>query len=305
MVLSESRLISIGDLPPAPAGRSGWPWEDEVSDETPGPSDFLLPTISVITPSFNQGRYLEQTIRSVLLQRYPNLEYIVIDGGSTDESVEIMQKYARWISFKVSEKDRGQSHAINKGFAKAGGKIMCWLNSDDYYPPGTLLTAGRLLADGSGNFALAGHCLKVYQDGSSVLLEGRYEGHRRLFEFWKGYQMHQPAIFWRREAFEKSGGLDEKLHLIMDFDLWARISRHCDFVNVDRVLACCNYHDEAKTGDDYRRYHADLRKHATSYWGSILDPEFWRLWYSMTDHFTIQPGIKRLKSVLRKLLKGK
>jgi glycosyltransferase involved in cell wall biosynthesis len=289
------------DLPTVRNSPLAWPWVDASPAEADHQrSEFDWPKISVITPSYNQAGFLEQTIRSVLLQRYPKLEYIVIDGQSSDGSVEIIRRYEPWLSYWVSESDRGQSHAINKGFAKATGDVICWLNSDDYYPPGTLQTVGRLLAGHTGNYAVAGHCLKIYDDGRPpVILEGKYESRRRLFQFWMGYQMHQPAIFWRREVFEKIGELNESLHQIMDFDYWARISAHFDFVNVDRVLACANYHSTAKTGDGYEQYHRDLKKNARRYWGSMLSPEFWRLQASMTNHFTIQPLRNRLRNFLK------
>lgn len=294
-------VTTARDLPPAPAGVEGWPWLKDEPDCAFEPSDVSgLPKISVITPSYNQVRFIERTIRSVLLQQYPSLEYIIIDGGSTDGSVEVIRRYEPRLSYWVSEPDRGQSHAINKGFEKATGRVLCWLNSDDYYLPDTLLTVGRILADGTGNYALASHCLKIYEDGRpAVKLEGRYENRRRLFQFWKGYQMHQPAIFWRREVFEKVGCLSEELNLIMDFDYWARISRYFDFVNVDRVLACCNYHAEAKTGDGYARYHRDLKRYASRYWGSKLTAEFWRLRLSMLSHFNIQPLKNRALQLIR------
>lgn len=244
-----------------------------------------LPKISVVTPSFNQGKFIERTIRSVLMQQYPSLEYIVIDGGSTDNTVEILQKYESDLAFWVSEPDRGQSHAINKGFARATGQVLCWLNSDDFYLPNTLMTVGKMLADGTGHHAIAGHCLKVYEDGTApVLLEGKFDNRRRMLEFWKGYQMHQPAIFWRREVFEKVGWLNEELHLIMDFDYWARIAEHFNFIPVNQILACCCYHTEAKTGDNYQAYYQDLRKYRYHYWGSILSTQFWPLCFSGLKH---------------------
>ncbi len=284
------------DLPAPPEGKTGWPW-DEI--ESPSPDQSRPPKISVITPSYNQAEFLELTIRSVLLQHYPNLEYIIIDGGSRDRSVEIIRKYEPWLKYWVSEPDRGQSHAINKGLARATGEILCWLNSDDYYLPGTLLTVARTLGRGAGNYALAGHCLKVYTDHRpAVLLEGRYRDRRRLLQFWKGYQMHQPTIFWRREVFEKVGWIDESMNLIMDFDYWARVSEHFNFFTVDQTLAGCHYHELAKTGDAYARYHADLKKHSRRYWGSKLSFEFWYLWASMKNHFVVQPAIGALRRLL-------
>jgi len=291
------------DFPIAERDETGWPWQDEQpeSDVEHG-STGQGPKISVITPSYNQGRFIEQTIRSVLLQRYSNLEYIIIDGGSIDDTPEIIRKYGPWLDYWVSEPDRGQSHAINKGFDIATGDILCWLNSDDFYPPQTLATVARTLSKASGNFAMVGHCLKIFSDGRSpVILEGRYQSRIRMFEFWKGYQLHQPAIFWRREVFEKIGGLDERLNLIMDFDYWVRISEHFDFVNVDRVLACTNYHEEAKTGDDYASYHADLRAFGPRYWGSVFTLDYWRLRSSLFNHDYLRPAKEVFKRAFRRL----
>jgi glycosyltransferase involved in cell wall biosynthesis len=225
------------------------------------------PRISVITPSYNQGQFIEQTIRSVLLQNYTNLEYFVIDGGSSDGSVDIIRKYERQLAYWESEPDRGQSHAINKGFARATGEIMCWLNSDDYYLPGTLRLVAETLAQGTGACALVGHCVQVYVDGQPPFEgKGRYENFERLLEFWKGYQMHQPSIFWRREVFERVGYLNENLHLTMDFDYWVRIARYFEFTNVDRVLSCSTYHAKAKTGDGFASYSRELMQRAPVYW---------------------------------------
>lgn len=277
---------SLNELPTAPADLIGWPWTEATPNGSADHSS--LPKISVITPSFNQAGFLEQTIRSVLLQNYPNLEYIIMDGGSTDGSADIIRRYERWLTFWVSEPDKGQSQAINRGLAKATGDVLCWLNSDDCFLPHTLATVGKTLADGSSNFALAGHCLRINGDGSPpVFLRGRYSNRRRLLEFWKGYEMHQPAIFWRREVLETVGLLDESLHLTMDFDYWTRIAERYDFVNVDQVLACCNYHEAAKTGDEYAAYYRDLETRARSYWPSIWSPERWRLELSMFRNLTL------------------
>lgn len=129
--------MKIEDFPLAPSGKSGWPWTDVALSIVP-PNGVEYPKITLVTPSFNQGEFIEETIRSVLLQNYPNLEYIIIDGGSTDDTVAIIKKYEKYISYWISEKDKGQSEAINKGLKIATGEIFNWLNSDDYYAPGTL-----------------------------------------------------------------------------------------------------------------------------------------------------------------------
>ena len=137
-----------GDLPAPPSGRTGWPWTDGARP-APAPEVRALPKITVVTPSYNQGRFVEATLRSVLLQGYPNLEYLVLDGGSTDGSREIIERYAPWLAGWASERDRGQSDAINRGFARATGDIVAWLNSDDRYPPGTLHAVARAGAPGA------------------------------------------------------------------------------------------------------------------------------------------------------------
>jgi glycosyltransferase involved in cell wall biosynthesis len=295
--MTAARLTSI---PGPPSGKEGWPWTEE-TPPLPGTMDggAAWPRISVVTPSYNQGQFLEQTIRSVLLQGYPDLEYIVIDGGSSDSSVEVIKKYERHLAHWVSERDRGQSHAINKGFERATGEIMCWLNSDDFYLPGTLRAVAENLAGGGGAYAIVGHCTRLYDDGTpSHKLVGRFENLERLLQFWKGYHMHQPSIFWRREVFEKVGYLDEGQHYIMDFDYWVRVARHYEFKNVDRELSCAIYHATAKTGDNFMRYQQELSKCATRYWPPAYTPSYWRLKTSMFKYLYLLPLTARLRNSL-------
>jgi len=127
-----------------------------------------LPKISIVTPSFNQGQYIEETILSIVNQNYPNLEYIIIDGGSTDNTVEIIKKYEKHLAYWVSEKDKGQSEAINKGFRKATGDIVCWINSDDFFMPGSLLKVGERFAKDNSLDLLNGHCLLI-DEHSNIL----------------------------------------------------------------------------------------------------------------------------------------
>src|SRR5438105_6022991 len=135
------RCPTLSELPSPPLGKTDWPWTED-SNQSPGQKNHSnpWPKISIVTPSYNQGQFIEETIRSVLLQGYPDLEYIIIDGGSQDESVEIIKKYEPWLTYWVSEQDRGQSHAINKGFDRSTGLILGWLNSDDVLLPNALAT---------------------------------------------------------------------------------------------------------------------------------------------------------------------
>jgi glycosyltransferase involved in cell wall biosynthesis len=294
------RCPELSELPPPAAPDKGWPWTEE-SSRVRG-SD--LPRITVITPSYNQSEFIEQTIRSVLLQGYPDLEYIIVDGCSTDGSVEVIRKYEPWLAHWLSEPDSGQSNAINKGFKRATGEVLCWLNSDDYYTAGALQVVGQHLRAGN-SFALVGHCERIPDDESGpVICEGHYWDRLRLLQFWRGYEMHQPAIFWRREVLEKVGLLDESLHLTMDFDYWARIAQNFEFTEVDRVLACSNYHARAKTADNFQGYHQELRRNASRYWGPWWTRNYWTLRLSMSNHFTWQPIRQRMRHLLSEKLRG-
>jgi len=300
-------VIGIADLPAPHSALAGWPWTEE-GPPLPAtlPDNQVWPRISIITPSLNQGEFLERTIRSVLLQRYPHLEYIVIDGGSGDGSVGIIKKYAQHLAYQISEPDRGYVHALNKGLRRATGEIICWLNSDDFYLPETLHTVAENLAAGSGHAAIVGHVIKAYADGRpSQKIIGQYSSLHRLLKFWRGYQMHQPSIFWRREVFESIGYLREERDLIADFDYWVRIATKFNFHNVDRILACATHHTRAKTADGCQGYHNELKRQARTYWGSRLSPSYWLLMISMLEFYylrhPVQPGINEVKRYLRTL----
>lgn len=187
-----------------------------------------LPRITVVTPSFNQAQYLEQTIRSVLDQGYPDLEYIVIDGGSTDGSVDILRRYSDRLAYWVSEKDQGQTHAINKGFARATGDVRAYLNSDDIYLPGSLHFVGKFFDDHPDVDLLNGICQWMDESGRSLYPhQGRIGNLAEALDpwrvWWAGRQFIQPEVFWRRGVAEKAGPFDERLNLVMDFDYWIRL----------------------------------------------------------------------------------
>ncbi len=179
--------------------------------------NIVWPKITVVTPSYNQGSYLEKAIRSVLDQNYPNLEYIVIDGGSNDNSVEVIKKYEKHVSYWVSEKDKGQSHAINKGLQKFTGDIFNWLCSDDYLEPGSLKHIAEAFINNKNCHCYAGKLQQVSPTGTLI---GHYDD--MLMPLWEDTVrlrvLKQPAVFFSRQAVEKMGPLNEDLHYCMDAD---------------------------------------------------------------------------------------
>lgn len=223
----------------------------------------MTPSITIVTPSFNQARFLEETLKSVHSQGYPALEHIVIDGGSTDGSVEIIKQYAARLAYWCSESDRGQCHAINKGLARATGEIVGWLNSDDTFEPGALETIARHFAEHPEWGCITGGAFAIdaagrYLDHNShvPLDEPRSPRSIRLcpkprgsecFSFWTRDWFPQPATFWRRSVWEATGPLQEDLHYSMDYELWRRIARVTEIHSVPDVLANCRYHSDCKT----------------------------------------------------------
>jgi len=202
------------------------------------------PLVSIVTPSFNQASYLEDTIRSVLEQDYPKLEYIIIDGASTDGSVEIIRKYADKLTWWISEKDSGQAEAINKGISRANGEIVAWLNSDDAYLPGTVSAAVRVFEENPDAVLVYGNMLAVDEHGETLNML-RYN--QLTLEDLVCFQIiGQPAVFFRREALEEAGNLEPSYHFMLDHHLWLRIALQGRIRHVDKTWAAARYHAEAK-----------------------------------------------------------
>ena len=215
------RCTVLTDLPPPPVGKEGWPWTEASNPLPPSTLEGRnWPRISIVTPSYNQGEYLEETIRSVLLQGYPNLEYIIIDGGSTDHSVEIIKKYEPWLSYWISEPDKGQAHALNKGFAFASGDIYAYLNSDDLFLKQTLERVaeafGRLLKTPL-IISFTGIMFGEGTAESEILPQTDPQ-----LETWisSSTSLFQPSTFWTRKVHEKVGGFREDLHACFDKDFF-------------------------------------------------------------------------------------
>lgn len=211
------------------------------------------PKISIVTPCYNQSHFIEETILSVLDQNYPNLEYIIIDGGSTDNTRDIIRKYEDRITYWVSEKDNGQSHAINKGLRKATGDIVAWLNSDDYYLPNTLqLVAETFQKNTKSKHWLIGNCITI---GDMVWqFEAKKYQPSEILAFWKNV-IGQPAVFWSRNLLPNGDFLNEDLKYAMDLDLWLRFSEKSKPLAVKSDLAVARYYSETKTSKGaYDRY---------------------------------------------------
>jgi glycosyltransferase involved in cell wall biosynthesis len=232
----------------------------------------MLPKISVVTPSYNQAAFIERTIQSVLSQGYPNLEYIVMDGGSTDGSVDILKRYDGQL-YWVSEKDGGQSQAINKGLRMAGGEVLAYLNSDDCYEPGALLPVGQFFARHPQAHWLTGRCRVIDPQGveihraitlyKNIWLRLRSMTVLRILDY-----VSQPATFWSRRVVEQVGLFDESLDFAMDYDYSLRVAAQFKLHVLNEYLAAFRIHPSSKTGataqDNFDHDLAIARKYSAS-----------------------------------------
>lgn len=221
-----------------------------------------LPGISIITPSYNQAQYLEQTICSVLEQGYPSLEYIIIDGGSSDGSQDIIRKYEKHLYYWISEKDRGQAEALNKGFRKATNEIVGWLNSDDYYIQDSLRRVGELYLREPFDIC-AGASRMVDASGEFIMdLFSERITSETLIKYWQPHFCPpQPSIFFQRKLLEDLGYLNESLVYSMDFDFWLRASEKYSFLSIDECFSCYRIHQHSKTGSEggFRKFIPEWR----------------------------------------------
>ncbi len=220
MTPSGTPVSLLTQLPPSPTGKEGWPWNEETTPSTYEPAPLGgWPRISVVCPSFNQGQFVEETIRSVLLQNYPAVELLVMDGGSTDATVGHLKNYSPWITHWESQPDHGQSHALNKGFARATGDILGWINSDDYYLPGALAAVGRAFREAPRSLLYGDWCER--QDNDPGLTIHR---ERPAFAFQVavgGRTLPSHTTFWPRSAHQP---VDERLRFTMDAELFKRLT---------------------------------------------------------------------------------
>ena len=250
-------------LPIIPPGKAQWPWVDEsLSLRQIHPNGRPWPRISIVTLSYNQGEFIEEAIRSVLLQRYPNLEYIVIDGGSTDGSVEIIKRYEHELAYWSSKPDGSPAAGLNKGFQHATGEILGFLNSDDFYLPGSLHKVGVFFRTHSAVDVL-------YGDGYMTEESGRMR--EPIFsDIWNLWRMAygtsvivQPATFFRRKAFQKTNGLSEELSSCWDAGLWADLALSgATFDYANDFLGVFRLHSESITGSGRLGHHSSRDENA-------------------------------------------
>lgn len=255
----------LDELPPPPPDKVGWPWTEE---STPLPVDRPdgrpWPCLSIVTPSFNQGAFLEATIRSVLLQGYPSLEYFVLDGGSTDQSVEVVQKYSRWLTYWVSEPDAGQSAAINRGLQMGSGLYTTWVNSDDMLCQEALVTHARQIGF-VPQTVYVGQCF--YIDPAGRVLRRHcggvhsFEDLVRIRTVWRAQGQHrhivQPEVLFPRRLALDVGGLNLDEHRTMDYELWGKFFlAGARFQYTQIPMAMFRRHGQQKTHDRWRQTQA-------------------------------------------------
>ena len=221
------------------------------------------PRISIVTPSFNQAQFIGHTIESVLSQNYPNLEYIVMDGGSTDGTLEILKSYGRKIIYR-SERDKGQGDAINKGLQMASGELLAYLNSDDTYQPSALIKTAEYFVENPEVVWAFGMCRIVDENDDEI---------RNIITSYKNFWLRrynflsllvldyisQPAVFWRKEAYEKIGGFDENEFYELDYDYWLRLGKRYQPGFIDEYLASFRVHKQAKTSANTKHFLEEIR----------------------------------------------
>ncbi|MGD2182503.1 glycosyltransferase family 2 protein [Lusitaniella coriacea] len=238
-----STAVTLKDLPPPPSGKEGWPWTEETKRCNTLPN---YPRISVVTPSYNQDAFIEETIRSVLLQGYPNLEYIIIDGGSSDDTLAILRKYEPFLANWISERDRGQSDALNKGFRRATGKLIGWQNSDDSYQPNSFLSAANCLNQNPDADVVYGNINFVDEQGQIIEPYPITEAKPENMMPYSGICNH--SVFYTNRIFEENNYIDDTLKHCMDQEFILRLLiKNYKFVFEPGITANWRIHNSTKS----------------------------------------------------------
>lgn len=250
------------------------------------------PLVSIITPSYNQAEFLEDTIKSIIKQDYANIEHIIIDGSSADGSVDIIQKYKKHLAYWVSEPDKGQSNAINKGFSHAKGTIYAWLNSDDLLSPSAVRIAVHYLTREPEIGLVYGDRLHIDSKGNVVGINRCPSHDTNMFR--RNFTLPQETVFFRREFIEKVGGVDESLKFSMDFDLWCKMNQVTKMYHIPAFIGCFREHGSAKSitfhdsqNTAYEEYREEHAKVYYKYFKKRLPSPIQMKFYRLERHLSI------------------
>lgn len=296
------------DFPTPPVDKRGWPWTNDLTTGSPVMANGKTwPKISIVTPSFNQGQFLEETIRSVLMQNYPNLEYIIIDGGSNDDSVKIIKKYEPWISYWVSEKDNGQAHAINKGLKLCTGEIFNWINSDDYLMPNSL----RIIAESIIDFDAVAGSVANFTPISENIIQPAELVVKKMIAGDTAVIYQQPGTWLKTENLKNVGLLNEGFNYSFDWLMTINyLNKHPKVNYTTDTLAKFRLHQDSKTvkyGLEFRReillisiglmYHEDYRD---NYGSDAINCTQKYLWIEEIDRLKLNSfsSFDKLKSIV-------
>lgn len=252
----------------------------------------MTPLLSIIVPTLNQSRFIAQTLASIVGQCWPQTEIIVIDGGSTDGTHEVVQRFGNAVTHFVSEPDRGQADAINKGFRLAKGDLLAWLNSDDYYLPAVIDKVAPLLGDGREPRLAYGGTIALNEARGDTALWSAPPFSREDLK--TRALIYQPSAFWTRALWEKTGELNIEQHFTLDWDWFLRASEHCEFQQMNEPLSVYRFHEGHKTGSGNPKRAAEIcafvERHAGAEWGAAFRDV-------AAELPTFGPGLARLKKL--------
>jgi glycosyltransferase involved in cell wall biosynthesis len=293
----QMRCPTLTELPSPPPKKTGWPWTEGSSPQV----DMVIssnkdnhqrnwPKVTIVTPVYNQGQFLEETVRSVLLQGYPNIEYIIVDDGSTDHSVEIIRKYEKHLACWTSQENRGQSNALNKGFANATGDIHGYLNSDDIYEPGALHACATAFRNGH-RFVVGK--VRYFQEGIGYWPVPQVKGNS-LAEWLTPCPISQPGCFWASELHRKVGEFREDLRYFMDYEFWLRlrfVAKVTSFF-IDQPIAIYRLHPQSKTVAHNARFTMEGKAIQEQYIRLLSPAQRARLWFGLRHHKARRRGFK-------------
>jgi hypothetical protein len=277
--------INIADLPAVPEGKTGWPWTE---GSAPLPeADY--PSMVIVMPSYNQGEYLEQCIRSVLLQGYPNLQFFLRDGGSTDCSQDIIRTYAEWIDDWFIGPDGGQCSAINSVLLEAEGTLAGWMNTDDFYMPNALQHLAEASMANPEHVLWAGNTEEIDIEDQHVRFYPPKMGEvHEIAQWYINYGFHQPSSIFSLDLFKQLGGLDPKIETCLDVELWIRMRMEGSFGTTEHTISTVRNNPEAKAFKFARRQIVELL--SMMYRNDLLDAALWRLdeFAKMTERIALQ-----------------